>query len=356
MGEILGIGATHYPSLVASDEHVLDLFRTIISAPKVDPKWKDPANWPPEMVAELGDDNGIAATKRYRKRLFDEFRKLRKTIDDFAPDFVVIFGDDQYENFKEDIIPPFCIYGLDHDFEMEPWAHGRMSKVPNAWGEPNDWKLKIRGHRDGAKYLTAGLLNRGVVMPYAYKPLHHPGLAHAFANTVMYLDCDRKGFPHPVIPFHVNCYGSKVILAQGGMTHLFKDLKVEGLPDPPGPNPALCMSVGAKLAQVAAQSPYRVVLMASSSWSHCFLSPNTGWVIPDHRSDRLLFEALKTGNYDVWRRRTIPETENAGQYEMLNWMVLVGAMEELKRKPVINDYVETYVFQSEKCFCYFPPN
>jgi hypothetical protein len=40
---------------------------------------------------------------------------------------------------------------------------------------------------------------------------------------------------------------------------------------------------------------------------------------------------------------------------MLNWMVLVGAMAELKRKPVIHDYVETYIFQSDKCFCSFPP-
>jgi hypothetical protein len=39
---------------------------------------------------------------------------------------------------------------------------------------------------------------------------------------------------------------------------------------------------------------------------------------------------------------------------MLNWMVLLGAMEELGRHVVIHDYVETYIFQSEKCFASFP--
>ncbi len=33
--------------------------------------------------------------------------KARAAIDEFKPDFVVIWGDDQYENFKEDIVPPF---------------------------------------------------------------------------------------------------------------------------------------------------------------------------------------------------------------------------------------------------------
>ena len=50
-----------------------------------------------------------------------------------------------------------------------------------------------------------------------------------------------------------------------------------------------------------------------------------------------------------WRRRKIEEVEAAGHHEMLNWHVLVGAMAELKRKPVIQDYVETWIFQSDKC-------
>ena len=357
MGEILGVGTTHYPGLTRPDEGLSSTWQRIINAPRIDPKWRDRRNWPAGMIEEVGNDMGLAAAGRHREKMWRNFRKLRQTIDEFAPDFIVVIADDQYENFKEDIIPPFCVYGLDRDFEQEIWGHGYMAEVDNFWGEPHDWKMTVHGHREGAKYLTAGLLERGVAMPYAYKMLHSPILAHGFNYTVLYLDCDRKGFPHPIVPFHVNCYGSAVISAGGAFTHLFKEpAKEEGLPDPPGPNPALCHEVGRRMAQALAASPYRVVIMASSSWSHCFLSTNTGYVIPDQKSDRMMLDALETGDYKVWRSRTIEEVEAAGHHEMLNWHVLVGAMDELKRKPIINEYVESWIFQSDKCFAVFPPN
>lgn len=352
MGEILGIGTTHYPGLVVADEFMPASFRRIMNAPNVDPRYRDRANWQAEGLAELGDDDGLATARQYRARMWENFRRLRAEVDAFNPDFIVIFGDDQYENFKEDIIPTFCVFGLDDDFEVRPWSHGQWSKIPNAWGEPKDWTLRIHGHRNGARALTAGLIRRGIPMPYAYKL--HSDLAHAFVNTVLYLDCDRRGFDHPIVPFHVNCYGSAVLSAGGAFDHLFNAPRQEAVPDPPGPSPAMCMEVGAKLAQAAAESPYRIVLMASSSWSHAFLSSAMGWVIPDHNSDRLMLDALRRCDYDFWRQRTQPEAEAAGQQEMLNWWVLVGAMAELGRKPIIHDYIESQIFMSDKCFVSFP--
>jgi hypothetical protein len=356
MGEILGIGTTHHPSLTGTDENFAQTWQTIINAPRIDPKWKDRRNWPPGMLDEVGNDMGLSAGKRYRERCWKSFRKQREAIDAFKPDFIVIIADDQYENFKETIIPPFCVYGLDDDFVQEPWNHGFAATRPNYWGDAKDWKMKIHGHREGAKYLTTGLLNRGVSMPYAYKLLHSEILAHGFNYTVLYLDCDRTGWQHPVVPFHVNCYGSSVIKAGGAFAHLFKEPVEDGLPDPPGPNPALCYEVGYKMAETLAESPYRTVIMASSSWSHCFLSTNTGYVLPDFDSDRLMFNALKKGDYDTWKGRKIEDVEAAGHHELLNWHVLAGAMAALDRKPEVLDYFETFIFQSDKCFAVFPPN
>ncbi|MSQ69790.1 MAG: extradiol ring-cleavage dioxygenase [Betaproteobacteria bacterium] len=356
MAEILGIGTTHAPPLVGPDEQMVGFFLKLASAPNADHRYRDRANWPAKMLAEFGADEGIAAARAHRARQLESFRRQRQMIDEFAPDVVVIFGDDQYENFKEDIIPPFCVFGLDEDFDSHPWAHGMNSGRQNVWGETSDWTLRLHGHRDAAKLLTTGLLERGVAMPYAYKTLHEPVLGHSFTNTILYLDYDRRGFPHPVIPFHVNCYGSSVMTSRGAFAHLFEDVRKDGPPDPPSPPPSLCMEVGAKLAQVAAASPYRVVLMATSSWSHSFLSSNTGYVIPDLDSDRVLFEAFRQGDYESWRRLGTAQLERAGQHEMLNWMVLAGAMAEIKRKPVVLDYIETYIFQATKCFVAFPPD
>ena len=67
-------------------------------------------------------------------------------------------------------------------------------------------------------------------MAYAYKPLHVDGLAHAFTNTLLYLDWDRRGFPWPVLPFAINCYGRNLIHAKGGMAALFVPPSTEASP------------------------------------------------------------------------------------------------------------------------------
>ncbi|MEK9661842.1 MAG: extradiol ring-cleavage dioxygenase [Alphaproteobacteria bacterium] len=355
MGEILGIGTTHYPGLAADDAGLCGLWKFLMNAPLVDKKWQDRANWPDGMVEEVGNDDGLSAAARYRERMWENFRKQRAMIDEFEPDFIVIIADDQYENFKEDIIPPFCVYGLDDTFEQEVWATGIMSKRPNHWGEPYDTKITFHGHREGAKCIAAGALERGVAMPYAYKMLHSPTLAHGFNYTQLYLDLDRKGFPHPIVPLHVNCFGSSVISSGGFAAHLFEEQVPDGLPDPPAPNPALCYRVGEALAETLAESPYRAVIMASSSWSHGFLASNTGFVLPDFEADRQMLDRLKAADYAAFRDRSLAEVEGAGHQEMLNWHVLAGAMATLDRKPEILDYVETYIFQSDKCFAVFPP-
>src|ERR671922_312357 len=135
------------------------------------------------------------------------FRKARRLLDDFAPDFVVIWGDDQYENFKEDIIPPFCVMAYE-SFEVKPWEDRRG---PNFWDEPKD-----------------------------------------------------KTFTY--------------------------------------------------------------------------------------EADRALYEALRAGDYRKWRDTPLSAIEESGQQEMLNWMCLAGAMAELGRKPTETELVQTYIFNSSKCF------
>jgi hypothetical protein len=115
------------------------------------------------------------------------------------------------------------------------------------------------------------------------------------------------------------------------------------------------MEIGAATARVLRDSPWRVALVASSSWSHAFLTAKNNWLWPDLDADRQRFEELRTGNYDAWRQVTTSDIEEAGQQELLNWMCLAGAMEALGRKPEIIDFVETYVLNSSKCMAVFKP-
>jgi hypothetical protein len=345
MGEILGIGATHYPPGLVPDEYKpWPLARMLHSDPRIPEHMRDPANWPEPMRLEFGEDEGIAAHKAHRARVFSAFRTIREEIDAFKPDLIVMWGDDQYENFKEDIIPPFCVLAYE---KLDFMPYKRLRGRPNIWGEPEDKVFSNAGHHAAGRFLARRLLEEGIDMSYAYRPLHEDGLGHAFANTLLFLDLDRKGFDYPVLPVAVNCYGSNVIRNRGGGTQYSDE------PDPPSPSPRRCFEMGQATARVLKESPWRVVLMASSSWSHGFLTEKNHYMYPDLAADRALLGQLQAGEYDKWRDLSLQQMEAAGQQEVLNWVCLAGAMAELEYKMTLLDWCETWLFNAPKCLALF---
>jgi hypothetical protein len=350
MGAILGLGVTHYPPLCGRDEDMARILRRVLQDPGLPERYRRPEGWPKPMRDEYGADDGLAAAGRHRATLVEGFRDARRRLDEFAPDCVLIWGDDQYENFKEDVIPPFSVLAYDA-IEHRPWAEPRWKQYKNVWGEPSDTTFAYKGHRAVAKYLAGGLINRGFDVAYAYRPLHHP-LAHAFMNTLLYLDYDRRGFPYPVVPFSINCYGRRIISQRGTAANV-ADMPDEDRFDPPSPAPWRCFDLGGMVARVFSESPWRVALIASSSWSHAFLTPKHQLLYPDIDADRALYENLRTGDYQAWRATPLAAIEESGQQEMLNWMCLAGAMAELKRQPDTARFVQTYIFNSNKCFAVF---
>ncbi|HSH90784.1 MAG TPA: hypothetical protein VK996_12430 [Ramlibacter sp.] len=348
MAEILAIGCTHYPMLLWPDDRWTAFHQHHLDSPRIPEARKDPASWPLEMQKEWGDNgaNALASAVRHRTWLVDRFRKLRKEIDDFNPDFVLIWGDDQYENFTEDLIPPFCVY-IQDKFESRPYEKDIERGYGNMWGFQPDKMYTTRGHPNGAKYLTTQLLEMGYPMPYSYKGLHHQGLAHAFINTLLFLDYDNKGegWNYPVVPFHVNCYGSSVIRNRGSFA---LNAEPDSEPDPPAPSARLCYEVGAATARALKASPWRVAVVGSSSWSHAFLTKKHDLLWPDVESDRERFEELRTGRQELWKNLEMSQIEDSGQQELLNWVCLAGAMTELDAKPEFIEMTATYIFNSPK--------
>jgi len=350
MAEILGLGCTHRPLMLRRDEEWTFMLRAALADPAMPAEMKDPARWPEPLRAELGNDWGAAAAGRARQVFRRHFAEARRALDAFKPDVIIMWGDDQYENFKEDIIPAFAVLAY-ADREIQPWKHRRSPDNP--WGEPADKSFRLRGHREAGKYLAAGLIACGIDVAYAYQPLHHP-LGHAFENTVLLLDDARTGFDYPLVPFAVNCYGRRVNAAQGLRLPLALRDKIRDL-DPPSPNPSRCMQVGAATARIMAASPWRTALVASSSWSHSFLTEKHYQLWPDVEADKRYYRALCEGDYDAWRRTTTDEIEDRGHHELLNWFCLAGAMEELGRKPDRSTFIETYAFVSCAVFAYYLP-
>ena len=351
MGEILCVGATHYPGFVYQNAGMAGVFRRTLASPLTPPERKDPKNWPGLMRQEYGLDgeNVEASAAEHRRRAIGAYRKIREEIDAFNPDFIVIWADDQYGIFKEDCVPPFCVFICD-EFVNRPYLNPPGGpRGTNIWEEPEDTVITFKGHPEGGRYLARALLENDISIPYAYKLRHNEderGLHGGFIHTVMYLDYDRTGFPYPVVPVHVNCYGQDLVRSRGGPM-LGRGLDQE--PDPPAPSPRLCFDMGATTARVLKESPWRVVLMGSSSWSHAFLTKKHDYMYPDVEADQARFEELRDGKQHLWRGLSLTDIENNGQHELLNWVPLAGAITELGYKTEVLDFVTTNIFNSSKC-------
>jgi hypothetical protein len=345
MGEILVAGISHYPPLAGSDASMAWILTRMLKNPKLPEELRTPAGWPEAMRAEWGADNSLSAAKAHRQALLGPMRRIRAEIERFRPDFIVVWGDDQYENFREDIVPPYCIYAHEaFEFAAPP---------DNVWAEGADKKFHVKGNVAAAKHLAAGLIESGFDAAYSYKPLHHP-LGHAFANAVLYLDYERKGFEYPIIPFAINCYGRKVIAQRGGLP-VFENPPTSDQLDPPAPTPRRLFELGAATARIFANSRWRVALLASSGWSHAFLTEKNHFLYPDTEADRAMYESLRAGDFEAWRNYPASAVEDSGQQELLNWMCVAGALSELHRKPALTELVTTWIFNSSKCFMAAPP-
>lgn len=352
MAEIIGLGLSHYPGPTVPPRHWARMVERNVQVGRVPERvFAARERWPREMREEWSDDEGAGAAQAHWMRLKAGFQDLRQALDAFAPDFVLIWGDDQYENFRLDCIPAFCVYILDQVKTRPLSGAGRVFLTDeNAWGLPDDYECSVRGHREAARNLAGALIESGFDIAYAYETKASKGLAHSFNNTILYLDHDAAGrsFSYPIVPFHVNCYGNQLIktaarIADGGGV------------SPPAPNPRRCFEIGRATARILAASPWRVALVASSSWSHGSLTVKHDRLYPDVAADRARFSELGDGRFVGWGALDLRQIEDAGQHEILNWVCLAGAMTELGQRPMKLDLVESHLFNSTKCFAVFPP-
>jgi hypothetical protein len=343
---------THYPLLAGTDEHMAGLLRWTLQDRDIPDEAKDPASWPEAMRAEWSNDGGTAAAAQHRKVLRENLARCRDALEDFQPDLVVVWGDDQYENFREEVVPPFCVlaYG---DLDVHAFEVMNERGSPNAWGRPDDMIVTLHGDVAASRQLADTLIADGFDMAYSYRKREGAHFPHAILNTQLFLDYDRAGteFRYPLVPITVNCYGQHAIARRGGLAR-FADIDTEQL-DPVGPTPLRCFELGRAVARAYAGTDKRIALVASSSWSHAFLCDKLWHLRPDTSADERLYAALVEGDYQTWREVIGPQIVDAGQHEMLNWFCLLGAMAEAEMDLSWSTFVATDIFNSNKCFAIY---
>ena len=125
---------------------------------------------------------------------------------------MVVWGDDQYENFREEVVPPFCVLAYD-DVDVNPFELMTHRGSPNAWGLPDDTTITLHCDADGARRLASELISRGFDIAYSYRkrsaapfPTRSSTPSCSWATTTR-----GRAFEYRIIPITVNCYGQHAI-------------------------------------------------------------------------------------------------------------------------------------------------
>jgi len=76
------------------------------------------------MRTEWGSDGGTRFAAQHRAEYFAALDRIRAVLDAFAPDAVIVFGDDQYECYMEDLVLPYCVF-MSKIFSIKPYLRAR---------------------------------------------------------------------------------------------------------------------------------------------------------------------------------------------------------------------------------------
>ena len=222
--------------------------------------------------------------------LMDVVRVMGRTMLAARPDALVVIADDHLNVFSFDAIPAFCVrIGQ----SVEKMVQDDAIEFDRALdGLPLRYPL----HED----LANAVLERGLEDGFDFAASWSAPLDHAFLSPVSVL-CGEEPVP-PLVPVWVNCFVR------------------------PQPTARRCLEVGQHLSRVVSESPWRVAVIATGGLSHFPELSLARLGTSDVEFDRRIVRQLEAGDHEALRALTIKELHETGSHELLNWLVLVGAV------------------------------
>ncbi len=267
MAEIVGcLAMSHAPQLMLDPDqwHLLNTR-----------DW-DPLPERPELKLETNED-------RWRKwqKCQDAIAQLRDKLAELNPDTVVLVGDDQHENFREQGMPPFTVF-MGEEAEASISLRYLDEKL-------SDNRTCYRVDSSLARWLVDQLMEEGFDPAYSLKTSYEGGLGHAFARVLKFLTPDAS---RAVVPVLVNTYY------------------------PPAPSPRRCVQFGHALRKVIAQFPEsrRVLAVASGGLTHTKIVESL-----DHE----FIKAIEDNDL-TYMERMAPDDLTGGSSEIRNWSVIAA--------------------------------
>jgi hypothetical protein len=298
---VIGIGTSHSPQLSIRAKDWNHLLKKDETDPRLDyPGLLKRAK--PGLEKELTPEKFLQrdeACLAAIKILGDALQKSKA-------DVVVIFGDDQHEQFHDENMPTFAIY------------HGKSLPVVKDSGlRPSGWKdaerkgwaetaTEYETAPDLANHLIGSLVDAEFDIARCNKLRPEIGVGHAFSFLYRRV---LPGSTLPMVPVMVNTYYP-----------------------PNQPTPKRCYAFGQAVRKAVESwdSDKRVALMASGGLSH---------VVIDEEIDAMTIDGIKNKKPEKLFR--LPrERLWGGTSEILNWVAVAGAMEDRQLKYF--EYVTTY--------------
>lgn len=258
---------------------------------------------------------------QYVKRINAAFDVLRRLVEDYKPDALVVVGDDQGDMFTEANNPAISVFRGD-----EVWGTSRPFFYLDE--RPDASYIRLPVHKELADLLVHGLIKRGFdpANSLELKPEGHPdrGVSHMLTYPM------RKIVPSldiPVVPVFLNAYY------------------------PPQPTGRRCWDLGVTIADIFKNRPERIAIYGSGGMSHDPNGPLAGWI--DEPLDNWIFERIESNHGEELANLFAFDsmTLRGGTGELRAWITAAGACRWPGKKV---EYIPAHHAKTGLGFCYWP--
>ena len=252
----------------------------------------------------------------YMTRVDAAFSALQAELERFKPDALVVLGADDHEVFSRINFPALHVYYGEAVTAVKGFA---------GFPETVNGTVDIACHSELAVEIVRGLTERGFEPSFGnvFNPIGRTdgGLSHSLAAPVLRL---TSGSNIPIVPISLNC--------------LF----------PPLPSAARCFDLGVTLAEILAERPERVALLASGGLSY---DPMARWV--DEPFDRWIIDTLSRGKVADLKKLFKVDSENFRGYTgaIRTWITVAAACSKPAK---VLDYIPARHAKTGLCFAYWP--
>ncbi len=234
--------------------------------------------------------------RRLVEALIEVVRDMGRDLAARRPDAIVVAADDHLNVFSFDAVPAFCVRIGTHVRRMVQEDAIEFDRALE--GLPDRYPLH--------EALANRVLEEGLEAGFDFAASWSAPLDHAFLSPLATLHGDRP-IP-PLVPVWVNCFVA------------------------PQPTARRCYAVGQHVARVVRDSPWDVAVLATGGLSHFPELSLARLGTSDVEFDRRVVRWMETGEHERLKALTVKELHETGSHELLNWMVLLGAVGPARAK------------------------